>query len=91
MVIQYGSLTINACEMEPIPNLPDIPPAGMKIIITGSPVYHNQILFLKSCNAQVVGGEIPALLEAQKQETEQRIRTRDPLVWRPPLRVIQNS
>jgi hypothetical protein len=90
MVLQYGSISLNAVEIETLPDLPDNPDAGMKVIVCGSPMYHNHILLLKAGNLQVVGGEIPALALAQAQETESRLKMRDPLVYRPPSREIHN-
>ena len=90
LILQYGSLSIDAVEVEPITQLRDVPDAGMKIIVSGSPTYCNKFLLLKSHNVQVAGGEIPTLSAAQKEEHLGRQKMRDPLVYRPPLGGISN-
>lgn len=82
--------SFDAVELEAIPNLPDNPEAGIKVILRGSPPVSNGIIFLESQHVHVVGGDIAALQRAQTMRNEDRLRRRDPLCNPRALREIQN-
>ena len=90
--LHVGDLAFPAIENQTLRFLPDIPDAGVKVIISGAPDIVDGIIFLDSHNVQLVGGEVQELVVAQKIENERRVRSRDPLerVERNALQEIQN-
>ena len=73
---------MHAVELEPIPHLIDMPEAGMKIIITGSPSLSKGVLLLKPENVKLVGGEVGHLTSQQQSDLRHRLAGKDPLVYR---------
>jgi len=90
--LHIADITITAIENEPISAISDIPDAGLKVIISGSPDLVDGIAFLEPHNVQIVGGEVHELAASQKADIEARIRSRDPLDCSVaiPLSEIQN-
>lgn len=85
-----SSVGIDALELEPIACLANEPDAGCKIILAGAPHIHKGLVLLRSENVRLVGGDVAVLSEAQRKRTLERLRSRDPLCGRKPLREIQN-
>lgn len=85
-----NTVSFQAVEMEPVACLSNEVDAGCKIILTGSPRIHNGLVFLRPENVRLIGGEVPRLNHAQRQQNIERRSVRDPLCIRRPLRQIQN-
>lgn len=90
--LHIDDISFFAVEDVPISALSDVPDAGLKMIVSGCPDVVDGVVFLEPNNIQVVGGDVPELLIAQKLDIENRIRSRDPLEGSLtiPLREIQN-
>jgi hypothetical protein len=78
--LNCGNIEMHAVELEIIPSISDLPEAGMKIIIGGSPKLCRGLLLLTPGNVCLVGGDVDHLVSIQKKDMEQRMRIRDPLV-----------
>lgn len=74
-----GKKTVHAIEIETCTDLSDEPDAGTKILVTGSPLVSNGLVFLTPANIKVIGGQVNELMILQKQRNDQRIKARDPL------------
>ena len=92
MVLDYGDLSFRAIENEPITVISDIPDAGLKVIISGSPDIVEGVVFLGPNNIHIVGGDVRELVRNQKLDIEMRVKSRDVLeaCHVVPLREIQN-
>ena len=93
LVLDCGDMRMHAVELETLPQIPDQPDAGMKVIICGGPLVFQGMVMLKAENIKVVGGEVDQLVALQKSETDYRLKARDPLQFRLngcPLNEIQN-
>lgn len=74
--------SVTAVELERIPQIPDCPDAGLKILILDEPMIVHGILFLKPGNVRIVGGDVTQLLDEQTRNNRARIMSRDPLAYR---------
>ena len=90
--LHLGDITLTAIENEAISAISDMPDAGLKVIVSGSPDLVDGVVFLEPQNIQIIGGEVPELSTAQRNEIQTRIRSRDPLdcSFHIPLGEIQN-
>ena len=77
--LHIGDIAVIAIENESLRVIPDVPDAGLKLIISGAPDVVDGIVFLDSDNVQIVGGDVHELVRAQTSEAEKRLRSRDPL------------
>ena len=90
--LHLGDITLTAIENEAISAISDMPDAGLKVIVSGSPDLVDGVVFLEPQNIQIIGGEVPELSTAQRNEIQTRTRSRDPLdcSFHIPLGEIQN-
>ena len=79
---------VHAVELDPIPNLPDNPDAGTKIILSGSPIVSAELILLRPENVKIVGGDVPSLCAQQEADARNRSACKDPLTYRTGSRAV---